>query len=151
MIRRRTSKGTPPESIDEQVRAYDEAARDAAWKWRHEPFDHTERSIELLEEMLAELHDDIQRPTFKRRLGLGPGEVEMEAWANLWGIYLGETLRARLGGRWISGHEEAPHLLALELPDGTVAFPTARVFRRLCDGAAESVLDYYRRVVLDAA
>jgi hypothetical protein len=136
-----------PESTEDLVRAYDEAACDAAWKWRKEKFDHSPETVELLEQMLDELHGELNRKTFKRRIGLGPSETDTTQWANLWGIYLGETLRARLGGTWILGHEEAPNLLAVEFPDGTVTFPTAKVYRRLSDGASENVVEYFKKVL----
>jgi hypothetical protein len=142
-MKKRSFKTPAPESLEDIVREYDRAARDAAWKWRGVAFDHSRGSIETLEEMLGELYDELHRPSLKRKLGLGPGEVDIEQWANLWGIYIGESLRSGLGGRWITGHEEAPNLLAVEFPDGTVIFPTAKVFRRLSDGERENVLAYY--------
>ena len=36
--------------------------------------------------------------------------------------------------------------LAVEFPDGTVIFPTARVFRRLEQGAEQNVVEYYTMV-----
>lgn len=146
MPKKRSFKAKP-ESTEDLVRAYDEAACDAAWNWRKVKFDHSPDTIGLLEEMLEELHLELNRKTFKRRLGLGPSETDVTQWANLWGIYLGETLRTQLGGKWIIGHEEAPNLLAVELPDGTITFPTAKVFRRLSDGASENVVEYFENVV----
>ena len=127
-------------------KAYDDAALEAAWRWRAEKFDHSPETVVMLEQMMEELHGELNRTSFKRRMGLGPNETDTMHWANLWGIYLGETLRREIGGRWITGHEEAPNLLAVEFDDGTVIFPTARVFRRLTDGAAENVADYYNAV-----
>lgn len=142
-----SGKKAPNETLEETVAAYDSAARDAAWRWSQHVFDHSAASIELLEGILEEIHRHLHEPSFKRRIGLGPSESDIEQWANLWGIYLGESLRTQLGGHWIMGHEEAPNLLALEFDDGTIAFPTARVFRRLTDGASENVVAYYQEVV----
>jgi len=139
-----------PETIELLVEQYIAAARDAALKWRSALFDNSPVTILVLEEMLEELYGELHKKSLKRSLGLGPNEVDIAQWANLWGIYLGETLRQQLGGKWITGHEEAPNLLAVELPDGTVIFPTARVFRRLSDGASQSVASYYDMIVSDA-
>src|SRR5205085_2299592 len=128
-----------PDSPLDLVPAYLDAAREAALKLRGALFDGTAATVPMLEEILSGIYDELHRKSLRRRLGLGPGEVDIEQWANVWGIYLGEVLRLQLGGTWIIGHEEAPHLLAVELADGTVLFPTARVFRRLSDGAEESV------------
>jgi hypothetical protein len=140
-------KAPAPTTIDETVEAYDRAARDAAWRWGEHVFDHGAESVDVLERILEEIHQHLNEPSFRRRIGLGPSESDVEGWANLWGIYLGETLRRKLGGEWITGHEEAPNLLAVAFPDGTIAFPTARVFRRLTDGAAENVREYYDAIV----
>jgi hypothetical protein len=140
-------KAPPAETLEETVAAYDTAARDAAWRWGQHVFDHSEATLEPLEAILDEIHRHLHEPSLRRRLGLGPSESDVEQWANLWGIYLGEVLRKRLGGEWMMGHEEAPSLLALAIDAETVAFPTARVFRRLTEGAAESVVEYYRMFV----
>jgi hypothetical protein len=140
-------KAPKEESIEETVAAYDSAARDAAWRWNQNVFDHSEESVERLEGILDEIARHLSEPSLKRRIGLGPSETDVEQWANLWGIYLGETLRARLGGAWITGHEEAPSLLAVDFGEGTIAFPTARVYRRLTEGSGENVVDYYRSIV----
>lgn len=147
MMKRTKNALKKSDSIDDLVAAYDASARDAAWKLRQVTFDHSRESIAVLEEILEEIAAEARRPSLKRRIGLGRGEEEMEQWANLWGIYLGETLRMLLGGIWITGHEEAPNLLAVEFPDGTVTFPTARVFRRLEQGAEQSVVEYVDLVV----
>ena len=146
-MKKRSFKTPAPESLDDLVREYDRAARDAAWQWRNVAFDHSRQTIEMLEEMLGELYDELHKPSLKRRFGLGHGEVDIEQWANLWGIYIGEALRIELGGEWIMGHEEAPNLLAVQFPDGTVTFPTAKVFKRLSDGAVQNVAIYYDMIV----
>jgi hypothetical protein len=149
MLKRSPHSRKPPrpETIEETVAAYDTAARDAAWRWGEHVFDHTLSTIEPLEGILDEIHKHLHEPSFRRRIGLGPSESDIQQWANLWGIYIGETLRAELGGSWMMGHEEAPNLLALAFDDGTVAFPTARVFRRLTDGASENVVEYTRMII----
>lgn len=142
------SRNAPPEeTLEQTIAAYDAAARDAAWQWGQFVFDHAEATLEPLEAILDEIHRDLSAPSFRRRIGLGPSDSDVEAWANLWGIYLGEMLRVRLGGTWMLGHEEAPNLLALAIDDGTVAFPTARVYRRITEGESESVVEYYRMFV----
>jgi hypothetical protein len=148
--KRSFKKSERPESIETLVEQYASAAREAALRWRSVLFDLSAPTIPILEEMLGELYEELHKKSLRRKFGLGPGEVDIAQWANLWGIYLGEALRTQLGGTWITGHEEAPTLLAVELPDGTVIFPTARVFRRLSDGAAESVVDYYEMVLREA-
>lgn len=150
MLKRSPHSGRKPqpESIEETVATYDSAARDAAFAWGRYMFDHTRTSIGDLETILGEIHEQLQRRSLRKRIGLGPSETDVEQWANLWGIYLGESLRLELGGEWIMGHEEAPNLLAIAFDDGeTIAFPTARVYRRLTDGSAENVAAYYDGVI----
>lgn len=142
------SRNAPPqETLEQTIEAYDTAARDAAWQFGQFVFDHGEDSLVSLDAILEEIHRDLMTPSFRRRIGLGPSDADIEGWANLWGIYLGEVLRARLGGSWTIGHEEAPNLLALVIDEGTVAFPTARVYRRITDGETASVVEYFRMFI----
>jgi hypothetical protein len=145
MLKRvKSSRKSRPESIEETVATYVSAARDAAFQWGQYVFDHSRASIDHLETILDEIHAQMPQKSFRKRIGLGPSETDVEQWANLWGIYLGETLRIALGGTWITGHEEAPSLLAVSFDDGqTIAFPTARVYRRITEGNAENVAAYY--------
>ena len=136
----------PPESPLALVEPYLAAAREAALKLKDALFDLSPATIPVLEQILDDIYNEIHARTLRRRIGLGPSEVDIEQWATVWGIYLGEVLRTELGGKWIIGHEEAPTLLAVEFPDGTTTFPTAKVFKRLSDGAAESVVEYYELV-----
>ncbi|MBC8145724.1 MAG: hypothetical protein H7X80_09060 [bacterium] len=127
---------------------YVSAARDAAFHWGQYVLDHSAASIDNLETILGEIHEQLHQASFRKRIGLGPSETDIEQWANLWGIYLGESMRVELGGTWIMGHEEAPNLLAVAFDDGvTIAFPTARVFRRLTDGKSENVAEYFANVI----
>ncbi len=148
MIKKRTSKQSKePISTETLVAEYLAAASEAAKRWRNVNFDLSASTIPILEEMLEELYTTIHVSTLKRRIGLGPSESDIVQWANLWGIYLGEVLRREFDGRWTTGHEEGPSLLTVEFHGGEAAiFPTARVFRRLNDGAGESVVDYYHWV-----
>jgi hypothetical protein len=143
MLKKRMGKRSKePISTEKLVAEYLAAAGEAAKRWRNVDFDLSPATIPILEEMLEELYTTIHRPSLKRRIGLGASEVDIAQWANLWGIYLGEVLRREFNGRWITGHEEGPSLLAVEFDNGTAIFPTARLFRRLTDGATESVVDY---------
>ena len=135
-----------PQSPLELIEPYLAAAREAALKLKDALFDLTPATIPVLEAILEDIYQEIHARTLRRRLGLGPSEVAIEQWATVWGIYLGEVLRLELAGTWITGHEEAPTLLAVEFPDGTTTFPTAKVFKRLSDGASESILEYYELV-----
>lgn len=146
-MKRSFKKPKRPETLEMLVEQYLSAARDAAVRWRAAAFDYSPGTLDMLEEMLEELYQELSRKTTKKRFGLGKSDVDVAQWANLWGIYLGEVLRRELGGTWITGHEEAPTLLAVEFSDGTVIFPTARVFRRLSDGSAENVVEYYKTVL----
>jgi hypothetical protein len=148
--KRSFKKPERPETTEMLVEQYLTAARDAAMKWRSVHFDLSPATIPVLDEMLGELYDELHKKSLRRKFGLGLNDVDMAQWANLWGIYLGEALRKQIGGTWITGHEEAPALLAVELTDGTVLFPTARVFRRLSDGAGQSVVEYFEMVQREA-
>jgi hypothetical protein len=148
--KRSFKKSDRPESTELLIEQYLSAAREAALRWRSVLFDLSPSTIPVLEEMLGELYEELNRKSLRRRIGLGPSDVDIAQWANLWGIYLGEAIRLLTGGKWITGHEEAPTLLAVELPDGTVIFPTARVFRRLAEGAEHSVAGYFEMVLREA-
>lgn len=145
-------KASAPESPLQLVGAYDAAACESGTQISGKLFDHTPETIPLLESILSGLYDDLHQTTLKARIGLGSNEADAEQWANLWGIYLGETLRGMMGGQWITGHQEAPNLLALAFPEGTVAFPTARVFRYLTVSRQQnSIADYVAMLQAEVA
>ena len=146
MAKKRSLKKPRPETLEELVEQYLKAAQDAAWQWRSVQFNYSPDTINVLEEMLEELHQEWNSKTLKKKIGLGLNESDVAQWANLWGMYLGETLRREFDGKWIDKHKEAPSLVAVEFPDSSVIFPTARVFRRIMDGEVENVATYYYEI-----
>ncbi len=66
--------------------------------------------------------------------------------ATLMGAYVGEVLRARLGGRWIDMVDATgPDRLRVEFPGGVRTAPVAHVLRRLDERGADTLGDYAAR------
>jgi len=132
---------TPP-VIEDLATAYNDAAIESAFKLTKNMFDNSEQTIPILENILENLFVELHEVNLKKRIGLGPNEHDREQWANLWGFYLGETLRKMYGGKWLYGHEEAPHIPCLEFENGVAVFPTAKIFKRLENGKPDNIVEY---------
>lgn len=77
-----------------------------------------------------------------------PSDDEMAMMCKLWGAYLGEVMRAAVGGEWVL---EPPPETKAPAPAlnirGSLVFPTLKIFRRLTLGSAENVVDFYGLVI----
>ena len=62
------------------------------------------------------------------------------------GIYVGETIIANYGGRWIAEEYEDPNAIKLQTEDGENWFPVIRVLARYQYGSANSLYAYGKMV-----
>ncbi|MGE3453842.1 MAG: hypothetical protein AB7O24_01885 [Kofleriaceae bacterium] len=104
------------------------------------PLDYSEASIEILDEILDEIHHDRANLDEHRAFQLGA----------VFGSYLGEVLRRAYSAEWgqITGSDGAP-FPGLRLTNGAVIWPWARAQQRFLDGAENSVSTYYRYLTKD--
>ena len=101
--------------------------------------DFSEATLEPVEDLLARFADEL--PT-KR-----PSSDEVDQMCRVWGAYFGEVVRRKFGGEWAIEPYPGERFATLTLNvRGAKLFPTIKVFRRLTQGAGESVWDFYQAI-----
>ena len=146
------SEGT----IAEMMRDYAEAAVELAHDFRV-TLDYSESSLEGLEQILAQLHDErhamVGDPEAGRaETGQAPAasaqiEEQMVMMCKLWGGYLGEVVRRRWGGEWAMETYPGADFATLTLNvRGAKLFPSVKIYRRLSEGEPDNVWNFYQRV-----
>jgi hypothetical protein len=105
--------------------------------------DYSEESIEIIERLLDELHAELPRTESGELLFDDSSRDTIDAICNMFGGYLGETIKRHHGGEWTMNDVVAEQpMVCLQI--GTVSvFPTAKVYKRLSDGAGDSISFYY--------
>lgn len=99
-------------------------------------FDFTDESIHKLEEILdyysVELSNSIK--------GEEPTEKQIFSMASIWGVYLGEVMRIKVGKpcKWIYVYDEL--LLSV---NGAEANPIGKAYKRIVNGSEDSVISFY--------
>ena len=99
--------------------------------------DFRAESIQELEKLFDRVQYAMPDPESKETLGL---------LTRLWGSYLGEVIRRRLGGEWIIWTDKHGKTMALQIGEATV-FPHNKVKKRLERGADHNVWNYYQSVM----
>jgi hypothetical protein len=102
--------------------------------------DGSDASIELVERMLGELHD--QLPTAK------PSEEQIGAFAKMFGSYVGEVFRLKHGAEWgivRLGETEFPSMRSSA--DGLQFWPWERSYKRIIEGPENNIWHYYVALV----
>lgn len=111
--------------------------------------DYSEASLEEVEQILAQLHGELNHPQVAALDAPAPRPTaaQMDDLCRLWGSYVGEVVRRRWGGEW--GLEQYPGrdfaTLALTV-GGSKIFPSLKVYRRLTDGDQENLWSFYQQV-----
>jgi hypothetical protein len=95
---------------------------------------YTEESLEELERVI----DD-----YRVALPDGDRPETVLLMARVWGAYLGEVIRRRVGGEWIEADETPGEAAALQVGERTVQ-PILHVRRRLEEGKSHNVWEFYQ-------
>ncbi len=119
------------------------AALDHAQRLYSAKLDFTERSVADVELILGRLSESIPRGRWQKLLKKAPAPEQIAHIALIYGIYVGEVLRRRLGGEWRLVSVDGQQTIGLRLPSGTTVYPASQTFRRLMIGAAENVEKYF--------
>jgi hypothetical protein len=109
------------------------AVKSAKMQWQ-ESLDFSADSLDAVERILGAIHT--------RSRGAPENTVADQALvdeANKWGVYLGEVIRRRYGGRW-SMSADGAHQVDLS---GTSPQPISKVRKRIVDGASDNVRVYF--------
>jgi hypothetical protein len=102
--------------------------------------DGSDASIQRVEQMLGQLHD--QLPAAK------PSQEQIGAFAKMFGSYVGEVFRLKHGAEWgivRLGDKEFPGMRSAA--DGLQFWPWERAYNRIIDGAENNMWHYYAALV----
>jgi hypothetical protein len=105
--------------------------------------DFTEHSIADVELILGRLSESIPHGRFQKLLKKQPSPEQIAHVAMIYGVYVGEVLRRKLGGEWRLDSVEGETTIGLRLPGGTTVYPASQAYRRLMIGAAENVEEFF--------
>ncbi len=108
--------------------------------------DFTERSIADVELILGRLSESIPHGRFQKLIRKQPSPEQIAHIAMIYGIYLGEVLRRKLGGEWRLESVEGDKTIGLRLPNGTTVYPASQTYRRLLTGDAENVEKFFESI-----
>ena len=136
-------------SINDVMVAYAADAIDLARHGFGTELDFSEASIERVEEMLSGYEASLPRGLVARMFGRQPQQEHLWQLSKIWGAYVGEVIRARWGGEWVSrrGTHRGPDISLVVL--GLVLAPPGKVYRRLMLGIEENICHYYEVVKRD--
>jgi hypothetical protein len=122
-------------TVAEQMAASAKEAKKLTRNYLVVELNYTEQSLEDLERVI----DD-----YRIAVPEGESPETLARLVRLWGAYLGEVIRKRLGGEWIEA-EEAGESAALTLGERTIE-PLAQVRRRLEGGKAHDLWQFYNQL-----
>ena len=128
-----------PQDLSEIMQSFAEQAVAAAAREHQIELDYSEESLKQVENILERLDAPLPGGA-----SAAPSGVATEDLCKMWGGYLGEVVRRRWGGEWVLETYPGGNVLtvALSVPGGTV-FPSMKIYRRLSQGAGESVWTFY--------
>jgi len=110
--------------------------------------DYTEQSLEQVERLLGQLHDELQNGNMADSAAAPQlDQQRMDEMSRIWGGYLGEVVRRRFGGEWTIEKYPAGDFLIVTLNvNGAKVFPAMKIHKRLTNGAADNLLAFYQNV-----
>ncbi len=100
--------------------------------------DYSENSLMELEAIVAQLALDLPN---------GAPAEELTEMCKMWGSYFGEVVRRRFGGDWSIDTYPGKQFATLTLTvAGNKLFPSMKVHRRLTEGEADNLWEFYKMV-----
>ena len=134
------------ETLDDMMQDYAEKAVELARDFDVQ-LDFSEASVQALERILAQLHDEHLAFTVGRSSPEQAVEEQMVMMCKLWGGYLGEVVRRRFGGEWsIEKYPAGDFLIVTLNVNGARLFPSMKVHKRLTEGSSENIWTFYQSV-----
>jgi hypothetical protein len=131
-------------TIDDMMKAYSEDAIDLANQMGIN-LDYSEESLKNVEEILERYHQGIPKG-LKKFFTKVPSEEEITRMSKVWGGYIGEVIKKRLGGEWGLSSDNA---ITLILSDGSEIYPPSKANKRIINGPEDNVVHYYQIIKRD--
>jgi len=109
--------------------------------------DYSDKSIQDVESVLAQFHDDLPKSVFQRMFRPAPPPEKISQTVVEFGSYVGEALRRRLtGSRWEK--DTSGDQIVLCLTDGErKIWPHAKVHKRIVNGPEDNIWHYFNGVI----
>ncbi len=142
-----TSEPAPAAEIERFLNA----ARQHAQHVYSTELDFSQRSIADVDLILGRLSEMIPRSRLQKLFRKQPAPQQIAGIALMYGIYLGEVLRRKLGGEWRMNAIEGTKAVALRLPAGATVYPASETYRRLLNPAETDLQDFFQKVCEAAA
>lgn len=134
-------------NIDEYVEKKCEEAINYAKNFKKE-LDYSDRSVKELEEILEYYYKDLKPDgifgVFKKKKKARPTVNQIYSMATIWGIYIGETIRKKIGKDIFWEQGETFYLKSGE----TKIFPIEKVYKRMKRGSNDSVSEFYDLIII---
>jgi hypothetical protein len=113
--------------------------------------DYSEDSLQQVEQILAQLHDELRGGDAAVRSldhpPAKPSTADMAEVSKLWGSYFGEVVRRRWGGDWsIETYPGASFATLTLTVSGGKMFPSMKIYRRLMEGEQDNIWSFYQQV-----
>ncbi len=126
--------GETHDSVTQMAEAYAQQAVAQARDY-HAVLDYSEKSVQELEVILSQISHAEQTPD------------QLTETCKRWGSYLGEVVRRRFGGDWSVEQYPGKDFATLTLTvNGSKLFPSMKIHRRLEQGDAENVWNFYKMI-----
>jgi hypothetical protein len=135
-----------PGKLNADIERFLVSAREHARRIYSTELDFTERSIADVELILGRLSESIPHSRLQKLIKKQPAPEQIAHMALIYGVYVGEVLRRKLGGEWRLETVEGQKTIGLRLPAGTTVYPASRTYRRLMIGAAENVEKFFASI-----
>lgn len=134
-------------NIDEYVEKKCEEAINYAKSFKKE-LDYSDESIKELEKILEYYYMDLKPSLFsgffKKKEKKKPTVNQVYSMATIWGIYIGETIRRKMGDKVFWENDDTFYLKAGE----TKIFPIEKVYKRMKRGSSDSVSEFYDLMII---
>jgi hypothetical protein len=110
--------------------------------------DFSIESVREVERVLDLMFKRKPRGFFGSLFRRAPSPEDISTFAKMYGGYVGEVVRKVRGGEWYMDSEVSPGSMIVGLRRGdTRIWPTAKVGKRLINGAEDNVWSYFRIVL----
>lgn len=111
--------------------------------------DFSENSLEQVEAILSILHKSLSEGISSQQIKSGSFHHQIWQMAKIWGSYLGEVMRRRWGGEWLTETPAHPGTVITLRMQGLDIFPLAKVYKRLVRGSEDNIWHYYQVLILE--